>query len=617
MCLGTTVLPTFPRLLGSDEYWSLYTATFPIGGILAVLTNLESLNMVRYRLMLALLCLVGLRSALWPKTIAAQVADLVIHHAEVLQCNSEMDRAEALAVADGRVVALGTNDEIEAWIDADHTIVIDAGGQTITPGLIDSHVHFLGLGQSLQMLDLSDADSWSEIVRQVQRASQSLPKGTWIEGRGWHQSKWTSPPPRHVDGYPHHATISEAVPDNPVVLTHASGHALFANQAAMQLAEVGPETVSPPGGEILKDDSGQPIGVFREQAGRLIRRAQGRATAHLKDDQRCAQTRDRISLAGEACIRHGITSVHDAGSSFETAQLFRQLAETNELPVRMNVMIRAGSQALSIRMPVSRWIAAGDGFLTVRSVKVSIDGALGPHGAWLLQPYSDLPTLRGFNTFEIGELEKIARLCKQHNWQLCVHAIGDRANREVLDVYETVLGDSIASDHRWRIEHAQHLAPTDIPRFGSLGVIAAMQANHCTSDAIFVPARLGERRSAEGAYVWRSLIDSGAIIANGTDAPVERIDPRVSLYAAVTRRLENGETFYSEQCMTRREALLSYTLWAARAAFDEHELGSIEVGKRADIVMWDTDLLTCPPEALLKARATRVWIGGLEKTVRH
>lgn len=410
--------------------------------------------------------------------------------------------------------------------------------------------------------------------------------------------------------------MSEAVPYHPVILTHASGHALFANAAAMKLAGVGPDSSDPLGGEILKDSSGRPIGVFRENAGGLIQRAHARASANLPDTDRFEQTIERIRLAGEVCLRHGITSVHDAGTSFADARTLRTVAQSIGLPVRMTVMIRAGSHTLSSRMPESRWIGIGDGFLTVRSVKVSIDGALGSHSAWLLQPYADLPSKRGLNTVALDELERIAELCKQHQWQLCVHAIGDRANREVLDIYETVLGEDVVADHRWRIEHAQHLSPTDIPRFAALGVIPAMQANHCTSDAIFVPARLGERRSAQGAYVWRSLIDAGAIIPNGTDAPVERIDPRVSLFAAVTRRLENGAAFYPEQSMSREEALLSYTLWPAQASFQEKELGSIEVGKRADLVMWDTDLLTCPPDAISRARVTRVWIGGADRTIR-
>ncbi len=555
--------------------------------------------------------------AVWSAPILGQVADVAIVGANVLQCTARMDRAEAVAVKQGRIMAVGSTAEIERLIDNGTTTVIDAQGQTLTPGLTDSHVHFVGLGQSLQMLDLRDAKDWSEIVSQVERASKLLPKGAWIEGRGWHQSKWTTAPEGNVDGYPNHLSMSERVPDHPVVLTHASGHALFANRAAMTLAGVGPDSSDPAGGEILKDSSGKPIGVFRENAGGLIRSAQSRSTERMTNEDRLEQTRERVRLAGEACLRFGVTSVHDAGSSFSSAQLLRELAEKHELPVRMTVMIREGSRSLENRLPNARWLGVGDGFLTIRSVKVSIDGALGPHGAWLLQPYSDLPQKVGLNTVALDELERIAKLCKQHDWQLCVHAIGDRANREVLDIYQKVLGSEVASDHRWRIEHAQHLSPDDIPRFGAMGVIPAMQANHCTSDAIFVPTRLGERRSAEGAYVWRSLIDAGAIIPNGTDAPVERIDPRVSLHASVTRRLAHGDVFYPEQCMTRAEALLSYTLWPAYAAFQEDELGSIEVGKRADLVLWDTDLLSCPPESLLSAKVSRVWIDGSEKSLHE
>jgi predicted amidohydrolase YtcJ len=545
--------------------------------------------------------------------LRAQVADLVIRDANILCCDSAMRRASAVAIKNGRLLAVGTNAEIEPHVKDGSTLIVDAHGQTITPGLVDSHLHFLGLGQALQMLDLRDASSWDEIVAQVEQASKLLPKGAWIEGRGWHQSKWTSKPDKNVEGYPEHQSMSALIPDHPVVLTHASGHALFANEAAMKLAGVTPESSDPAGGEILKNAAGQPIGVFRENAANMIRRAQSRSEERMSDDERLAVVRERLRLAGDACLRHGITSVHDAGSSFREAEILRVLAEKAELPVRMTIMIRTDSHTLADRMNHFRWLGLGDGFLTVRSVKVSIDGALGPHGAWLLQPYSDLPNKSGLNTVNLDELERIARLCKQHDWQLCVHAIGDRANREVLDIYEKVLGDAVNSNHRWRIEHAQHLSPEDIPRFGKLGVIPAMQANHCTSDAIFVPARLGERRSAEGAYVWRSLIDTGAIIPNGTDAPVERVDPRGSLYAAVTRKSGDNPAFYPRQCMTRSEALLSYTLWPAMASFLDQELGSIEVGKRADLVMWDVDLLNCDPKVILHASAKRVWLGGREK----
>jgi predicted amidohydrolase YtcJ len=539
----------------------------------------------------------------------AKAADLVFVNANVLVCDQSMTKATALAVRDGRIVAVGDRSSVQPFVQ-DATRVIDAYGKTLTPGLIDSHLHFIGLGQSLQQLDLSEAQSWDEIVTQVERAAKLLPKGAWIEGRGWHQSKWTRPPEGNVDGYPNHRAMSAAVPDHPVVLTHASGHASFANQAAMKLAGIDRNTSDPAGGEVLKDVGGEPIGVFRENAQSLVRRAQVRNSERMSEEQLREVLSKQLELAGQACLRHGITCVHDAGSSFATARFLKQFAESGKLPVRMSVMIREDSDKLASQLPNHRFENVGDGFLNVRSVKASIDGALGPHGAWLLEPYNDLATSAGLNTLAIDELERIARLCKQHQWQLCVHAIGDRANREVLDTYQRVLGSDASTDHRWRIEHAQHLSLDDIPRFAQLGVIPAMQANHCTSDATFVPARLGERRSAQGAYVWRSLIDSGAIIPNGTDAPVERVDPRASLFAATTRQLPSGEVFHAEQCMTREEALLSYTLWPARAAFHEADLGSLEVGKRADLVLWDIDLLKCEPADLLKANVELTLIAG-------
>ena len=536
-------------------------------------------------------------------------ADLAIINAKILVCDPAMTRASAIAVQSGRILAIGERSAIEPFLDKS-TQVIDAAGMTVTPGLIDSHLHFIGLGQSLQMLDLSQADSWAQIESQVLKASLRLPKGTWIEGRGWHQSKWTSPPNGSVDGYPHHSGLSAMVPDHPVVLTHASGHANFANEAAMKIAGVDRNTADPPGGELLRDSAGNPIGVFRENAQSMIRRAQARTTERQTDEEILAATLLQIQLAGKECLRQGITSVHDAGSSFATARLLKRFAEENKLTLRMAVMIREGSSSLASQMDAHRWDNDGGGFLSVRSVKISLDGALGPHGAWLLEPYSDLPTTSGLNTFALDEFRRIAVLCKERGWQLCVHAIGDRANREVLDVYEQVLGDQSSSDHRWRIEHAQHLSLQDIPRFGKLGVIPVMQANHCTSDAIFVPQRLGERRSEQGAYVWRSLINSGSIVPNGTDAPVEKVDPRVSIYAAATRQLASGETFYPKQCMTREEALLSYTLWPARAAFQEKKLGSLEKGKMADLVMWDTDLLNCKPSEILTANVELTMLGG-------
>ena len=558
------------------------------------------------RVPLSLLLLVILGSVGFAQN---NVADLVLLDLQVLQCNAAMNETDAVAIKGNRIVALG-KEQVTKWIDPKKTRVIRDSKLVATAGFADSHLHFVGLGQSLQMLDLRDAESWQEIVAMVETAAEKLPAGTWIEGRGWHQSKWIRKPEKAIEGYPSHETMSIAVPNHPVVLTHASGHACFANAAAMKLAGVTAQSKDPSGGEILKDGAGEPIGVFRENAQRAIRIAQSRSEQRRSADEKRNIVAEQIRLAGEQCLQHGITSVHDAGSSFALADLFTAFAEDSQLPLRVYMMIRTGANELAARMPDAKRIGVGEEFFTVRSVKISIDGALGPHGAWLLNPYSDLTTSAGLNTFDVDEMAEIAGLCRKYQWQLCVHAIGDRANREVLDTFEAALGDDVNSDHRWRIEHAQHLSPQDIPRFGKLGVIPAMQANHCTSDAIFVPMRLGERRSEEGAYVWRSLIDGGAIIPNGTDAPVERVDPRVSLYAAVTRKLAGGEVFYPDQCMTRAEGLLSYTLWPAIAAFQERKLGSIEIGKRADIVLWDRNLITCPAEEILEAKVQMTILDG-------
>lgn len=545
---------------------------------------------------------------------AQSPADLVVLNANVVTCDDQLRNVEAVAIRNGHFVAVGSNADVRRRMGT-KTTVVDAAGQTITPGLIDSHLHFVGLGESLQMLNLSQARSWEAIVRQVESAAKQTPAGDWIEGRGWHQSKWSVEPTENVDGYPMHTSMSRVTETHPVILTHASGHACFANAAAMKLAGIDRDTPDPPGGQIVRDAEGDAIGIFLENAQSHIYRAKAKADRQVPNADRQARLSEQIRLAGEACLRYGITSVHDAGCSFDLAEKLRQFADAGQLQVRMLVMIRASSRELEGRLAAARMEQAGNGFLTVRSVKVSIDGALGAHGAWLLQPYDDLPGSVGFNTVASDELERIAEMCKANHWQLCVHAIGDQANREVLDIYERVLGAEAGEDHRWRVEHAQHLAVEDIPRFGKLGVIPAMQANHCTSDAPFVLQRLGERRSSEGAYVWRSLIDSGAIVANGTDAPVESIDPRVSLYASVTRQLSDGSQFFPEQCMTRQEALLSYTRWAARAGFQDQYIGSIEIGKRADFVLWDTDLLNCPAEELLTANTLRVWLDGKERTV--
>jgi predicted amidohydrolase YtcJ len=321
-----------------------------------------------------------------------------------------------------------------------------------------------------------------------------------------------------------------------------------------------------------------------------------------------------IALAAESCLKNGITSFQDAGSSFWDIEQYTRLAKAGKLPLRLWVMIGARDIRDFSQLAAFPKTGLGNGYLTIRAVKAYLDGALGSYGAWLLLPYADKPGHYGQNTTPVETVARIAEQCRQYGLQLCVHAIGDRGNQEMLDVYAQSLGQAVTSDHRWRIEHAQHLHPDDIPRFATLGVIASMQGIHCTSDAPFVVKRLGEERARTGAYAWRSLIDSGAHLANGTDTPVEDVNPLLSIYASVTRkRADTGLAFFTEQKMTRKEALLSYTLWNAFAAFEEQEKGSLQVGKRADITVLSKDLLECADEEILEARVLRTIVGGQQR----
>ena len=566
---------------------------------------------------LRLSLLILLTSVAWgwlgkSNSLSAQLlkADLVLLNGRVATMDTALPEAQAIAVRGDRILALGTTEQIRSYIDGE-TQVIDLQNRFVMPGFIEGHGHFLGLGQSMMMLRLGNAPTWHAIEQQVAQAAQTAEPGQWIIGRGWHQSKWKQPPEPNVEGYPTAAELSRLVPDHPVVLTHASGHMSIANAYAMRLAGVDRETKNPPGGEILRDKAGNPTGVFRETAQGLIAAARARDEARRSVAERQQQFRRAIELAAEECLRKGITSFQDAGSSFQTIDRLREAADRQQLGVRLWVMIRDSNSALESNLSRSKLIGYGDNYLTVRAIKRSIDGALGAHGAWLLAPYEDLPASTGLNTASIESVQRTADLAVQHGFQLCVHAIGDRANREVLDIYQSTFErNPSAVPRRWRIEHAQHLDPADIPRFAQLGVIASMQGVHCTSDAVFVPKRLGMRRSQQGAYVWQSLLKSGAIVTNGTDAPVEDVDPLASFYASVTRRLSDDVTFFPEQCLTREQALRSYTIDCAYAAFEESVKGSLVPGKLADLVVLSEDLRTCPQEAILTTQVLYTIVGG-------
>jgi len=541
---------------------------------------------------------------------AAQPAELVLRNGKIATMNPAQPTAEALAARGGRIVALGGSADVQPLIGA-HTRVIDLHGQLAIPGFIEGHAHFTGIGEYRLGLDLREARTWDDIVAQVARAARQARPGEWIVGRGWHQSKWATPPDPNVEGFPLHASLDAVSGDHPVLLEHASGHASFVNAKAMELAGVTRATPNPKGGEILKDAAGDPTGLLREAAQGLVSRALEQWRAQRTPAEQAADLHKMIGLATAECLAKGITTFEDAGSPPGTVDVFRRMAENHELGLRLWVMLRESNQKLEADLDRYRTIGAGGDFLTVRAIKRYMDGALGSRGAWLLEPYTDSPGSTGLNLEDPADIRRAAELAIRHGYQLCVHAIGDRANREVLNIYESVFREHPEQkDLRWRIEHAQHLNAADIPRFAQLGVIAAMQGIHCTSDAPFVILRLGPKRAEEGAYVWQKLMKSGAIVGNGTDAPVEDVSPIACFYASVTRKLKDGSVFYPDQRMTRQEALRSYTWNNAYAAFEEKLKGSLEPGKLADITVLSRDILTIPDDEIMATDVVYTIVGG-------
>lgn len=537
-----------------------------------------------------------------------QPADLVLRNGRIATVDEQKPEVRALAVSGDTIMAVGTDAEIDPYI-AKSTRVIDLGGKLAVPGFIDGHGHFLSLGLSKIRLDLTAAKNWDEIVEMVKAAAQKARPGEWILGRGWHQDKWDRPPEPNIGGLPIHNALSRAAPDNPVLLTHQSGHSVIANIKAMQAAGISRQTPDPEGGKIAKDDKGRPIGVFSETAEDLLydalERSQKSRTPHEIESER----RTAVELATRECLKKGVTSFQDAGSTFEMIDFYKKLAAEDKLKARLWVMIAEENYQLETKLAKYKIIGKR---LTVRAVKTYIDGALGSHGAWLLEPYSDLRDSAGMLVTPIELITRTAQLAIRNGFQLCTHAIGDRGNRAILDIYEKVFANHPdKTGLRWRVEHAQHLHPDDIPRFSKLGVIASMQGIHCTSDGPWVVKRLGEKRAKEGAYAWRRLIDSGAIVSNGTDTPVEDVDPIANFHALVTRRMQNGETFHPGQRMTRQEALRAYTLNAAYAAFEEDLKGSLSPGKLADIVILSGDILTVPEDEILKAEVLYTIVGGM------
>ncbi len=544
-------------------------------------------------------------------TIAAAAADPTLYlNANAYTVDTGRPRAGAFAVRDGSFVAVGSEAEARAeliGLGAGAFETVDLQGKTVLPGLIDAHGHLAGLGAlQVGVLDLAGTTSYEQVIEIISERAEHTPAGDWILGRGWDNESWAD------KALPTHDALTEAVPDHPVWLGRVDGHAALANRAAMDTADISPETTGPDGGELLRNPDGSLTGVFVDNAESLVEKA---IPAGARGDPE-----SKIRAAQDACLAAGLTSVHDMGVHPRTAEMYRTLAERGELKLRVHA---ASPSAFAVRYFDENEPYRSDRF-SFAAVKVYIDGAMGSRGAWLHEPYSDRPLYEtgehagqpytGLAVQEPGFIEMVARHALEHGYQVFAHAIGDRGNSEVLDAYERAAdstGRSLA-DARFRVEHAQLLAPADIPRFAELGVIASMQPTHCTSDMRWVEQRVGMER-ASGAYAWASLLRTGAVIAGGSDFPVESHNPFLGFYAAVTRQNTEGKPaggWRPEERMTRAETLRSMTLDAAYSVFMEDRVGSIEPGKLADFIVIDRDVMTCEANDILGTSVLRTVVGG-------
>ena len=542
---------------------------------------------------------------------AHPIADMVLTNGNVVTVDEQISSAEAVAIDGDRITAVGTAAQIFPYI-GDDTEVIDLAGHTAIPGLIEGHGHYTSFGGSLLILDFRYAESWAEIVSMVEAKVPETPDGEWIIGRGWHQDKWSAREDVLVEGLPVHDSLSAVTPDNPVMLIHTSGHGVFVNQRAMSLVELGDDTEPPEGGEIVRDESGRATGMMRESAQDVFRQAysghQGRRPAGVAEEE----MRRMIRLAGEESLRHGITSFQDLGTTFAEVDLIRTMAGEGNLPVRLWMAFEEQAADMEGRLDEYRMIGYADNFLTVRAIGEKVlDGALGTHGGWLLEPYTDLPRSSGLNVVPIEEIEASARLAMAHDYQLAIQGIGDRAYRELLNIYEAEMQrHPDKTDLRWRIEHAQVIHPDDVQRTVDLGVIPAVQGIFACSDGPWVVDRLGPERTRERGYIFNTLADAGLVPTNGADPPVDEIDPIASFHCSVTRILPDGTVFQPQEVYSRERALFSYTMGNAIAAFEEDIKGSITPGKLADITVLSQDLLTIPDDEIMQTEIVMTILGG-------
>jgi predicted amidohydrolase YtcJ len=524
-------------------------------------------------------------------------ADMIVVNGRVYTVDDSRPMVSAFAVKNGRILFAGSEREVRALAGA-KTRVLDVGGATVIPGMVDAHAHLVGLGNSLANVNLAGSQSYAEVISRVVARSKDVKPGEWIFGRGWDQNRWPD------KQFPTHEALTRAFPNNPVVLTRIDGHALLANAMAMKAAKITSATPDPSGGRVLRLSDKSPSGVFVDNAQSLINRAEPSPTREL--------TTKAILAAIAEANRSGLIGIHDAGEPRGIVDIYESLAKQGKYNLRNYVLISDDSADIALYAAMGPRSDMYDGRVWVRAIKLYADGALGSRGAALLAPYSDDAGNTGLLVSAPSHLERVAELALRKGFQVGVHAIGDRGNRIVLDAYDQALKAVPTADHRFRVEHAQVISPSDIPRFAALGVIPSMQASHQTSDMRWAETRLGPER-IKGAYAWRSLLNTGVIIPDGSDFPVEEVNPLISFHSAVSRQDATNWPqggWYPDQAMTRSEALKAMTIWPAYAGFQEKIMGSITPGKYADFVVLDKDIMTVPASDILATRVESTWIGG-------
>jgi predicted amidohydrolase YtcJ len=532
----------------------------------------------------------------------SKAADVVFKNGNVYTVNERQPRAEAVAVKDGKIVFVGSNVDARAY-ESSARRVVDLRGATVVPGLTDSHYHLARVGAREMEFNLEGTTSLDDFLAKVKARVARAKPGEWVTGRGWIETFWKPP------AFPTRQDLDRIAPNNPVYLTRADGHGSVANSAALKIASVDKNTASPFGGEIMKDkQTGEPTGM-------LLDRAQGLVSRHIPASTR-AELEQALLVGIKRSLELGWTQIQNAGSAFAEVELLRKLYSDGRIKLRIYEAIRGLGADVERLLKEGASIGEFDSRFTVRTIKVSFDGALGSKGAALLEPYADHDTA-GFLTYKEEELLPVFVEALRRGIQVETHAIGDRANRVILDLYERAFKavppeQRKIVDPRWRVEHAQIMHPSDIPRFVKLGVIPSMQPSHAIGDLHFAPSRVGIKR-LKGAYAWQSFIKSGAIIAGGSDAPVERGEPMIEFYAAVARKDQkgfSGEGWHPEQAVTREQALKMFTIWAAYAAFEEELRGSIEPGKLADLTVLSADIMKIAEADILKTRCVMTVVNG-------